>query len=553
MPVKKHTAATKQKIAATRKRQEDEKKIKLALFAHEAELVEKEKPKSTDELRSLIFSLRQDVYRSNFTSLTADRVSAVLDSTKNGTLRDWADFCDSIVERDPQLAMLLTLRKMAVAGKPIAIEPRSESAADRFVASFVQKKIDAIPRLRNLVSHLLHAIFTGVAIAEIDWEYDPLTGTYGVQCIRPLHARKFAFDESLCLTVNDTASEINGERLGDYRGKFIVHTPQVLSPYPVLDGLLRPAAFYSFFKRKGLSYWLGGAERFAFPSILATVPQNTDPTVLQNIRADLERLTSDAISVVKAGVNVQPIVNGTAGGDVVWERLESYIDDQLAKLIVGGTLSTDIGGAGSFALGKVHDARFNSLSVADAETLSETLQECLVKPIIEMNAHLLPTVECPLVFFDGVEQYPEIKQHHIMAGVATKNDLRRELGLPRLPRELGGEDIASLGDVAAASSVPAQGSPPATEPVPKPTEEQSGATGADGAVSEEPTENLQQQALNGAQVTALQGIIAAVTQKQLPAASAIEMIVNAFPTIDRATAERMVNPAAAFVQAPQPE
>lgn len=60
---------------------------------------------------------------------------------------------------------------------------------------------------------------------------------------------------------------------------------------------------------------------------------------------------------------------------------------------------------------------------------------------------------------------------------------------------------------------------------------------------------VQATALNGAQVTALQGIAQSVADGLLPYATAIEVVLIAFPTIDRSEAERMLKPADGFTPA----
>jgi SPP1 family phage portal protein len=64
--------------------------------------------------------------------------------------------------------------------------------------------------------------------------------------------------------------------------------------------------------------------------------------------------------------------------------------------------------------------------------------------------------------------------------------------------------------------------------------------------------NVQATALNGAQVTSLQGIAQAVADNQLPFETAMELVQIAFPTIDMATAERMLRPADEFTPEKEP-
>jgi len=77
--------------------------------------------------------------------------------------------------------------------------------------------------------------------------------------------------------------------------------------------------------------------------------------------------------------------------------------------------------------------------------------------------------------------------------------------------------------------------------------DEDGAGGSTGAA------DVQATALNGAQIAALQAIVTQVASGGVPADTAVQMILVAFPTIDAATAEAIVNPAAASAgMAPAP-
>lgn len=74
---------------------------------------------------------------------------------------------------------------------------------------------------------------------------------------------------------------------------------------------------------------------------------------------------------------------------------------------------------------------------------------------------------------------------------------------------------------------------------------------ASGPAAPAGAETVQDTALNGAQVQALQAVVQAVAAKQLPAAAAIEMLVVAFPSIGRERAKVMIDAAAAFEVKPE--
>jgi hypothetical protein len=77
------------------------------------------------------------------------------------------------------------------------------------------------------------------------------------------------------------------------------------------------------------------------------------------------------------------------------------------------------------------------------------------------------------------------------------------------------------------------------------------AAAAPAPVADEPVSNT---ALNGAQVTALQGIVQAVADGLLPSETALQLIRVSFPAISEQQARAIVNPLAGFEQdKPEPK
>jgi hypothetical protein len=71
--------------------------------------------------------------------------------------------------------------------------------------------------------------------------------------------------------------------------------------------------------------------------------------------------------------------------------------------------------------------------------------------------------------------------------------------------------------------------------------------GSSGGQPEAPVgSDVQETALNGAQIAALQQIVQSVADGLLPADSAVAMIIVAFPSLDEAEAKKIVEPAAKF-------
>lgn len=109
-----------------------------------------------------------------------------------------------------------------------------------------------------------------------------------------------------------------------------------------------------------------------------------------------------------------------------------------------------------------------------------------------------------------------------------------------IPLDLAGADVLTTDPGATADN--AYGKPaPKPEPAPTPSS-QPIAAGAD----------VQAQALNGAQMASLQAIAQAVADDELPAETAIALIMISIPTITQAQASALITPAAEFEPKPKP-
>ncbi|MEQ9087108.1 MAG: DUF935 family protein, partial [Pontimonas sp.] len=493
-----HTEATKRKISETRKKQEAVKKAALSQKLAKVPI--------KDAISQVT---RRDGRGGRYRNITLSRVNSALVSTDSGRLKDWIEFTETMLADDPHLLGLVNVRKNMVAGSELYVEPDSDDELAKAAADFVRQSLDAIPRFRKALKALLDGPFSGIGLNEIMWTQ--VGQNTLIEALKPLSPKKFKFNEDLELCVDDPENqEHNGKKLSDFRSKFVTHLPGVLTPYyPNKDGLLRAVSWYWAFKKQGIGYWLSGAERFAFPAIVATVPENTAETIVTGLRQMLAQLSTDQGIVLQEGVNLDTLNQGTvSGGDAVWHNLEKYFDAQMTKLISGGTLNTDQGDKGSHSLGEVHERTRLDIAIDDAEALAETLKSDLVIPLLQLNTHRFGGVMPPIprLWFD-IREYKPIEQWHVGLGVIKNNQVLEELGLPRMPKDKGGEDIAAF--ISQEGTQQVESSPDLETPEEAPN-----------------AEKIQDTALNGAQVQSLQSLITDVATGILPAESAIEVIIR---------------------------
>lgn len=433
----------RQKIAASVKKNWEGRKRE----GEASELILAER-KQNNQLISMARS--RDVFRNQFLNLTAATVRSILDSTETGQLLDWYEFVEVMTEEDPHLRGLVTKRKGAISAKELKIIPADqEDDGAVLAAEIVRKAIEDISDLDRSLRHLLDGIFSGMGALEILWtrkDLGDLATIWSPELLEQIPGKRFRIGEHegrWRYYLHDYGQFDNNDNNPVYvhRDKFIIHSPGE-EDYPHFRGLLRALAFTYFFKKLGMTYWLGGAEKHSFPSIYALVPNSTPDNIRAALVSHLDALTSDGAAVLNSDVDIRTLGSSATGGDVVWKGLLAYLDTLMTKLILGGTLAVEAasGPGGNRALGEVHERSAQAIVDGDARALAETVRFQLVKPILEKNLHLFGGIMPPLpkVSFDVTTRDPvPIGQIHIQAQAVTINEMRKEAGLP--PVEWGEE------------------------------------------------------------------------------------------------------------------
>ena len=130
------------------------------------------------------------------------------------------------------------------------------------------------------------------------------------------------------------------------------------------------------FNRHGIKFWLNFLERFGGPTaiVIGKYPQSAsqeDRTVLEVALVSLSTQTGIAIP---QGMEIELIQATGKGGEAGFESLLRYLDSQASILVLGETLTTEVGKAGSRAAAQVHAKVSSELSEYDGALLDNTLK-----------------------------------------------------------------------------------------------------------------------------------------------------------------------------------
>lgn len=298
------------------------------------------------------------------------------------------------IERDAHAFSCLHKRKMAVISRPWEVTPASESALDQRAAEAVRTQLGNIG-FDHLCLNLLDAINKGFSVGEILWEN---TGSEIVASeVRARDQRRFWFGENYELRLKTQANMLPGEELPER--KFIVHSLGAKDSNPYGMGLGSKLFWLVWFKRQGITFWLTLLDKFGSPTAVGKYPNGTQPLDQQKLLDALSAISQDSGVIVPEGMLIE-LLEATRGGDAGYEKLIRYMDEQISYCVLGEAPSAK-GSGGALASAAItrNEVRLELVQF-DADMLSATLNNTLVKWISEYN---VPGATPPTVWRKIVE------------------------------------------------------------------------------------------------------------------------------------------------------
>jgi phage gp29-like protein len=298
------------------------------------------------------------------------------------------------IERDAHAFACLHKRKMAVISRPWEVTPASKSALDQRAAEVVRTQLGNIG-FDHLCLNLLDAINKGFSVGEILWA---TTGSeIAVSEVRARDQRRFWFGEDYELRLKTLANMLTGEALPER--KFIVHSLGAKDGSPYGLGLGSKLFWLVWFKRQGITFWLTFLDKFGSPTAIGTYPQGTQPPDQQKLLDALSAISQDAGVTVPEGMEIK-LLEASRGGNAGYEQMCRYMDEQISYCVLGESAGAkNSGGAMASAAITRNEVRLELVQF-DADMLSATLNNTLVKWITEYN---VPGAKPPTVWRKIVE------------------------------------------------------------------------------------------------------------------------------------------------------
>lgn len=316
------------------------------------------------------------------TGLTPARLAAILADCDRGEIEAAMTLAEEMEERDPHYAAVLGQRKRAISGIAPTVKPASESPRDIEIADAVRTWIAEHEGFPALVESILDSIGKGFSVVEIDWRTNRVNWAPGDFIARPQRYFQPDRETGREIRLRDEADPVNGLPLRDHR--FITHVSNLKSGQYFRGGLARVAAFSWLCKAYTLKDWISFVELYGLPLRLGRYGPGASEKDIATLFRAVANIGTDAAAVVPKFMDIEFVdTKGGTGEQPIFENLARYMDQQISKVGLGQTMTTDDGA--SMAQAKVHNDVRLDIAQADARSVTAAINRDLVAPFVRFN------------------------------------------------------------------------------------------------------------------------------------------------------------------------
>jgi len=321
--------------------------------------------------------------------------------------------------RDPQVRACMQSRRLAVIGREWEVVPADDDALSIEIAGCVKGVLYGFD-FDSARYALLGGIVLGFKLSEIIWEYSE--GQVWIKELIGRNSRRFVFDphgNPRLLTPKDM---LGGEALPGRKFQLFRYGAENGSPYG--EGLGATLYWPAWFKKNAIKFWMIFAEKFGSPTVIGKYPPGTPREHQDSLLSALEAIQQESAIKIPETMEIELLEAQRSGSVSTYRDLCAFMNAEIAKTILGQTLTTEVGNAGSYAASKVHNEVRRDYVKADADLLANALNAQLIRWIVDFN-------------YPGVVKYPKLwircEDERDLMPLAQRDEILARMGLP-IPR-----------------------------------------------------------------------------------------------------------------------
>lgn len=166
--------------------------------------------------------------------------------------------------------------------------------------------------------------------------------------------------------------------------KFLVPRNKASYTNPYGQAILSRCFWMVVFINGGMEFWVKFCEKYGMPFMFGKYDRNMTKLEKDGLLEGLCNMIADAVGVIPNDGTVDVINPGTGANSDIYERLVVKCENNIAKSILGQTLTTDIGANGSYAASQTHACVRADIVNSDKGLVENTINR-LIKFINEIN------------------------------------------------------------------------------------------------------------------------------------------------------------------------
>ena len=322
--------------------------------------------------------------------------------------------------RDPQVRACMQSRRLAVIGKEWEVVPAGEDPLSLEIAGFVKDVLYGFD-FDSARYALLSGIVLGFKLCEVVWEYSE--GQVWIKELVGRSSRRFVFDSRGNPRLLTPKNMVEGEELPGRKFQFFRYGAENGSPYG--EGLGTTLYWPAWFKKNAIKFWMIFAEKFGSPTVIGKYPPGTPKEHQDSLLSALEAIQQESAIKVPETMQIELLDAQRSGTVNTYKDLCAFMNAEIAKTILGQTLTTEIGNSGSYAASKTHNEVRRDYVKADADLLAHSLNGQLVRWIVDFN-------------YPGAAMHPKLypklwircKEEADLMPLAQRDEILARMGLP---------------------------------------------------------------------------------------------------------------------------
>ena len=276
-----------------------------------------------------------------------------------------------LLTQEPQIATCIQSRKAATKSLKYRI---NLEIADENRQTFYENLIKNL-NFNNLIDNILNAPLFGFQPIEIVWQAE--NGFVIPKKIDGKPQEWFFFD-----TDGNLRIKLKGYSDGYIAEKdtmkflCVQHNCDYLNPYGL--ALLSLCFWNVAFKKGGMEFWMKFIEKYAIPYFIGKYEPGTSDERKEELLELLVSMVQDAVAVIPNDSSVEIKESAGKGTSAqIFKTFVEFLDKEIAKTILGQTLTTEPGESGSYALGQVHNQVRQDIIESDVRLVESTINTLL--------------------------------------------------------------------------------------------------------------------------------------------------------------------------------